>query len=471
MERIANPIIQEDFLLQNEVAKELYHDYASKMPIIDYHCHLPPSDIANDRKFKNLTEIWLEGDHYKWRAMRTHGIDEKYCTGQATDWEKFEKWAETVPFTLRNPLYHWTHLELKNPFGIKEILNQSSAKGIYEKASALLSTDRYSVKNLLKGFNVEKICTTEDPVDTLASHQQLQKSDFEIKVSTAWRPDLAVDVRDAGKFNAYLDKLSAVANRHITGFSDYLDALQQRHDFFHLMGCRLSDHGLDTPFPVAQYTEAEVSSAFTKIRSGSELNEEQQEKFVSYMMHHLAVMDHEKGWVQQFHVGAIRNVNLKAVREIGEAKGFDSIHDFSYAASMGKFFNRLEEEGKLTKTILYNLNPRDNEMIAAMIGNFQDGKVVSKFQYGSGWWFLDQKDGMEKQMNALSNLGLLFHFVGMVTDSRSFLSYSRHEYFRRVLCNLLGKDVQNGEIPKDMKLLGKMVQDISYNNANEYFEF
>ncbi len=468
---IENPVVHEDFLLQNDVAKELYHDYASKMPIIDYHCHLPPIDIAEDRKFQNLTEIWLEGDHYKWRAMRTHGIDERFCTGDATDWEKFEKWAATVPFTIRNPLYHWTHLELKNPFGIKDILNERSARGVYDKTADLLTTERYSVKNILRGFNVRKICTTEDPLDALDSHRNIQESRFEIKVSTAWRPDNALDVRDASKFNSYLDRLSAVCNKYIASFSDYLEALQQRHDFFHEMGCRLSDHGLDTPFPVAKYTKEEVRLAFERIRSGKNLSKNQQEKFTSCMMHHAAVMDYEKGWVQQFHVGAIRNVNFKAVREIGEAKGFDSIHDFSYAQSMSTFFNRLEEEGKLAKTILYNLNPRDNEMIAAMIGNFQDGKVVSKFQYGSGWWFLDQKDGMEKQMNALSNLGLLFHFVGMVTDSRSFLSYSRHEYFRRILCNLLGKDVANGEIPKDIGLLSKMVQDISYNNADQYFDF
>lgn len=468
---IENPIVADDFLLQNDVAKELYHDYASKMPIIDFHCHLLPADIAADRKFKSLTEIWLEGDHYKWRAMRTHGVDEKFCTGNASDWEKFEQWAETVPFTIRNPLYHWTHLELKNPFGIREVLNPASAKRIYERATDQLSTDGYSVQNLLRKFNVKKICTTEDPIDTLECHLQIKESGYEIKVSTAWRPDHAINVSHAGRFNAYVDRLSAVCNRDITTLSDYIDALQQRHDYFHQMGCRLSDHGLDGPFPVTKYTETEVNTAFTKIRSGKNISEKQQAKFASFMMHLLAVMDYEKGWVQQFHVGAIRNVNQKAVRDIGEAKGFDSIHDFSYAQSMGTFFNRLEEEGKLAKTILYNLNPKDNEMIAAMIGNFQDGKVVSRFQYGSGWWFLDQKEGMERQMNALSNLGLLFHFVGMVTDSRSFLSYSRHEYFRRILCNLLGRDVANGEIPKDMALLGKMVQDISYNNADQYFDF
>ena len=468
---IVNPIADDNFLLHSEVAKELYHDHASKMPIIDYHCHLPPAEIANDRTFENITQIWLEGDHYKWRAMRTHGIDEKYCTGNASDREKFEKWAETAPFTLKNPLYHWTHLELKNTFGIKKLLDKHSAEEIYLKSSELLRTEEYSVKNLLRKFNVKKLCTTEDPLDTLESHSQIRESGFEIKVSTAWRPDNAIDVRDASTFNSYVEKLSLLCDKDIVTFYDYIDTLQQRHDFFHQMGCRLSDHGLDTPFPVAPYTDAEIVSIFSTIRKGQNLNATEQEKFNSCMMHHLAVMDFEKGWVQQFHVGAIRNVNLKAVREIGQAKGFDSIHDFSYAQSMGIFFNRLEEEGKLGKTILYNLNPRDNEMIAAMIGNFQDGKVVSRFQYGSGWWFLDQKDGMEKQISALSNLGLLFHFVGMVTDSRSFLSYSRHEYFRRILCNILGRDVENGEIPKDMKLLSKMVEDISFNNANQYFDF
>ena len=468
---IVNPIADDNFLLHSEVAKELYHDHASKMPIIDYHCHLPPAEIASDRTFENITQIWLEGDHYKWRAMRTHGIDEKYCTGNASDREKFEKWAETVPFTLKNPLYHWTHLELKNTFDIKKLLDKHSAEEIYLKSSELLRTEEYSVKNLLRKFNVKKLCTTEDPLDTLESHSQIRESGFEIKVSTAWRPDNAIDVRDASTFNSYVEKLSLLCDKDIVTFYDYIDTLQQRHDFFHQMGCRLSDHGLDTPFPVAPYTDSEIVSIFSTIRKGQNLNSTEQEKFNSCMMHHLAVMDFEKGWVQQFHVGAIRNVNLKAVREIGQAKGFDSIHDFSYAQSMGIFFNRLEAEGKLGKTILYNLNPRDNEMIAAMIGNFQDGKVVSRFQYGSGWWFLDQKDGMEKQISALSNLGLLFHFVGMVTDSRSFLSYSRHEYFRRILCNMLGRDVENGEIPKDMKLLSKMVEDISFNNANQYFDF
>lgn len=466
-----NSIVNPDFLLQSDVARELYHEHASKMPIIDYHCHLPPADIADDRRFQNLTEIWLEGDHYKWRAMRAHGIDERYCTGDATDREKFEKWAETVPFTLRNPLYHWTHLELNNPFGIKTLLNKDSAENIYQSATAMLQQEQFSVKSLLRKFNVEKLCTTEDPIDDLSDHLQIRKSGFEVKVSTAWRPDRVLDVSDPKRFNNYCDKLSVVADLEIDNLTDLLTAIEKRHQFFHDNGCRLSDHGLDGPFPVMSYQEQEIKQIFGKLRSGNVLEKTEREKFTSFLLHELAVMDYEKGWVQQFHIGAIRNVNLKGVREIGEAKGFDSIHDFSYAASMGQFFNRLQEEDKLAKTILYNLNPRDNEMIAAMIGNFQDGKVVSKFQYGSGWWFLDQKEGMEKQMNALSNMGLLFHFVGMVTDSRSFLSYSRHEYFRRILCNILGRDVVNGEIPKDMALLSKMVEAISYHNANEYFEF
>jgi len=468
---VENPIVHPDFLLKTSVARELYHDYASKMPIIDYHCHLPPADIAADRKFDNLTRIWLEGDHYKWRAMRTHGIDERFCTGDASDWEKFEKWAETVPYTLRNPLYHWTHMELNKPFGITKLLSKETARTVYDCAGELLLKDAFSVRGLLHKFNVKTVCTTEDPVDSLEHHVAISESGFEIKVSTAWRPDAAIAVHNVYKFNTYLDKLSAVCDKHIATFADYMEALQQRHMYFHSMGCRLSDHGLDGPFPVAGYSDSEIKQIFEKLRAGKYVDEASQQKFVSCMLYNLAVMDYEKGWVQQFHIGAIRNVNLKAVREIGEAKGFDSIHDFSYAQSMGTFFNRLEEEGKLAKTILYNLNPRDNEMIAAMIGNFQDGKVISKFQYGSGWWFLDQKDGMEKQLNALSNMGLLFHFVGMVTDSRSFLSYSRHEYFRRVLCNLLGHDVANGEIPKDMKLLSQMVEAICYHNANQYFDF
>ncbi|PTR01534.1 glucuronate isomerase [Mucilaginibacter yixingensis] len=469
--QIENPIVHPDFLLQSDVARELYHDYAAKIPIIDYHCHLPPADIALDRRFENLSQIWLEGDHYKWRAMRTHGIDEHYCTGAASDKEKFNKWAETVPYTLRNPLYHWTHLELKYPFGITEILNAASGDRIYQKGTELLQSEGFSVRGLLHKFNVKTVCTTEDPIDTLEHHAAIQADGFGVKVSTAWRPDNAIAVQNVQKFNVYIDKLATSCNKNIATFDDYLQALHQRHEFFHSMGCRLSDHGLDGPFPVTAYTDAEIKSIFGKLRTGQAVSPMEEQMFAACMLYNFAVMDFEKGWVQQYHVGAIRNVNLKAIREIGEAKGFDSIHDFSYAASMGAFFNRLEEESKLAKTILYNLNPRDNEMIATMIGNFQNGKVVSRFQYGSGWWFLDQKDGMEKQLNALSNMGLLFHFVGMVTDSRSFLSYSRHEYFRRILCNLLGRDVVNGEIPKDMKLLAQMVEAICYNNANDYFDF
>ncbi|RIJ50411.1 glucuronate isomerase [Maribellus luteus] len=465
-----NPIIHPDFLMQSDVARELYHDYAAPMPIIDYHCHLPAQEIAQDRVYKNLTQAWLYGDHYKWRAMRTNGIGEKYITGAASDWEKFESWSKTVPYTVRNPLYHWTHLELVKPFGIKEILNPRSARRIYDNASEQLSSGELSVQAILQKFNVVKVCTTDDPVDSLAWHQAFTKSDCTIAVKPAWRPDKALDVRNAGGFNAYVDKLAEATAVDIIHFEDFINALKQRHEYFHRNGCRVSDHGLEFPFPVEEVGEKELEIIFNTIRGGKELNRKEQAKFMSAMLFELAVWNHEKGWVQQFHVGALRDVNTKGVQNVGQACGFDSIADFNYAHSMGLFLNRLEEQGKLTKTIIYNLNPRDNEMVASMIGNFQDGSVPGKMQFGSGWWFLDQKDGMEKQINALSNQGLLSRFVGMLTDSRSFLSFSRHEYFRRILCNLIGEDVKNGELPKDMELLGEIVQGICYNNAEAYFD-
>ncbi|TLX78120.1 glucuronate isomerase [Labilibacter sediminis] len=466
-----NPIVQENFLLQSEVARELYHDFAAKMPIIDYHCHLSPKDIAQNRVFDNISQAWLEGDHYKWRAMRANGVDEKYITGNASDFEKFLKWAETVPNTLRNPLYHWTHMELSKPFGIKKMLNADTAKEVYDNASHQLSSGQLSVQSTLKKFNVEKLCTTDDPIDSLEWHQSMNKTQIGIKVTPAWRPDKAMAVGDVQSFNQYVDQLAEVINGSIESYDDFLSALKQRHDYFHENGCRLSDHGLEFPFPVEEVTEKEIQKIFQKLRSGEGINPIAQKEFMTAILHQLAVWNHEKGWVQQFHVGALRDVNTKGVRNIGQACGFDSIADFSYARSMGIFLNRLEEKGKLTKTIIYNLNPRDNEMVAAMLGNFQDGSVPGKMQYGSAWWFLDQKDGMEKQINALSSQGLLSRFVGMLTDSRSFISFSRHEYFRRILCNMLGQDVANGELPKDMNLLGQMVQNICYHNANEYFKF
>lgn len=462
--------LDENFLLESKVAEELYHDHAAKMPIIDYHCHLPPNEIAEDKKFKSITEIWLNGDHYKWRAMRTNGIDERFCTGDASDYEKFQKWAETVPFTIRNPLYHWTHMELKNPFGVHEVLNGTTAKAIYDKCNEQLQKDAFSVRNLLTHFNVKVICTTDDPVDDLAYHQKIQKDGFSIKVLPTFRPDKILNTGDSKTFLGYLQQLSAVSNVEIKDYKTLLEAFKQRHDFFHENGCRLSDHGLEKMI-AEDYTVQEVEAIFAKLLQGKAVSADETLKFQSAVLYDLALFDHEKGWTQQFHLGALRNNNARMMRLLGPDTGFDSIGDFSQAVPLAKFLDRLDSTDQLPKTILYNLNPRDNEVMATMAGNFNDGSTPGKIQYGSAWWFLDQKDGMEKQMNALSNLGLLSRFVGMLTDSRSFLSYSRHDYFRRILCNLLGKDVANGELPKDMNWLGQVVENICYNNANEYFQF
>ncbi len=462
--------MDDNFILQTRTAEYLYHEHAKKMPIIDYHSHLIPEQIADNKQFENITQPWLYGDHYKWRAMRTNGVDEKYCTGDASDWEKFEKWAETVPHTIRNPLYHWTHLELKGYFGITELLNSNSAKSIYEKSAELLKQQDYRVQGLLKKMNVEVVCTTDDPIDNLEYHVRIANSEAKLKVFPTWRPDKAMAVENVEAYNIYLDELSEAANIQINSFEALLNALKKRHDFFHENGCRLSDHGIEV-FYAEDYTLSEITLIFNKIRSDIRLSDDEILKFKSAMMYEFAIMDHSKGWTQQFHFGALRNNNTRLLTKLGPDTGFDSIGDWNVAANMSKFLNRLDSEDKLTKTILYNLNPADNEMVATMIGNFQDGSVPGKIQFGSGWWFLDQKDGMEKQMNALSNMGLLSRFVGMLTDSRSFLSYPRHEYFRRILCNLLGNDVENGEIPNDMTLLGGMVENICYNNAKNYFKF
>lgn len=462
--------MDENFLLKTETAQKLYHEHAAKMPIFDYHCHINPKDIADDRQFKTVTEVWLYGDHYKWRAMRTNGVDERFCTGDATDWEKFEKWAETVPHTLRNPLYHWTHLELKKFFGIEKLLSPATAKEIYDECNRLLNTPEYSVRGLIRKANVNTICTTDDPVDTLEYHKQIKESGFEVAVLPAWRPDKAMMVADPAFFNDYMAQLEKAAGMDIKVFGDLIGALDKRHEFFHENGCRLSDHGLDTAF-AEDYTAEEINAIFAKIRGGASLDAAEILKFQSCMLYEFGVMDHKRGWTQQFHIGAQRNNNTRLFKKLGPDTGFDSIGDVPVAAPLAKLLDRLDMENKLTKTILYNLNPRDNELYATMLGNFQDGSVPGKIQYGSGWWFLDQKDGMTKQMNALSNLGLLSRFVGMLTDSRSFLSYTRHEYFRRTLCDLLGTDVENGEVPYDMELLGSMVENICFNNAKEYFNF
>ena len=462
--------LDEDFLLQTDTARRLYHDYAQPMPIIDYHCHLPPDQIAADRQFDNLTQIWLYGDHYKWRAMRTNGIDESYCTGNKTDWQKFEKWAETVPNTLRNPLYHWTHLELQRYFGINELLRPQNARQVYDQCTARLQTPEYSVRNLLRKMNVRVVCTTDDPTDTLAHHQQLQTDGFEIKIRPTFRPDKAMSPEDVGGFNAYVNKVSEVADVEISTYQDYLRALKKRHDFFGKMGCRLSDHGLEQVY-AETYTDAEINAIFGQLRAGKAISTAQILQFKSALLHELAIWDWEKGWTQQYHLGALRNNNARMLRTLGPDTGWDSVGDFSQMRFLSKFLNRLDSSNQLAKTILYNLNPADNEAFATMIGNFQDGSVPGKIQWGSGWWFLDQKDGMERQINALSNMGLLSRFVGMLTDSRSFLSYPRHEYFRRILCNMLGNDVKNGELPDDTAWLGAVVQRICYHNAQEYFGF
>jgi len=462
--------LDQDFLLQSATAQTLYHQYAAAMPIIDYHNHLVPQQIADDHQFDNITQAWLYGDHYKWRAMRAHGVDEKYITGNASDEEKFMKWAETVPYTMRNPLYHWTHLELQRYFGVTEVLNSASAKRIYDHCAALLKTPEYSVKNLLLKMNVKVLCTTDDPIDDLGYHKQIKASGYAIKVLPTFRPDKAMAVDDIATFNAYVKSLAQVVGYGIQDLSTYKKAIGERHDYFHACGGRLSDHGLEHIY-AEDYTEEQIAKIFGQLISGANVSDHEKWQFKSAMLVYFAHLDHAKGWTQQFHLGALRNNNARLLGSLGPDTGFDSIGDFEQAKPLSKFLNHLDSTNQLAKTILYNLNPGDNELLATMTGNFQDGTIVGKMQFGSGWWFLDQKDGMERQINALSNMGLLSHFVGMLTDSRSFLSFPRHEYFRRILCNLMGQDVENGELPADMEWLGKLVKDISYTNASEFFNF
>lgn len=461
--------INEKFLLENKYAEELYSNYSEKQPIIDYHNHLSPKEIAEDRVFENITQVWISGDHYKWRAMRTMGVDEKYITGDASDKEKFLAWASTVPKTLRNPLYHWTHLELKRYFGIDELLNEESAERIYEGVNRQLQQPENSCRGLLKKMNVETLCTTEDPTDTLEYHRQLSEGDFSINVSTAFRPDKAVLI-EAENFNEYIAKLGRAADISISSFTDLKKALRKRIQFFNDNGCKLSDHGLNY-IPFEKFTEAEIEKIFKSKRSGESISELEVEKYKTTILLFLGETYHEFNWVQQFHLGALRNNNKRMLEKLGPDTGWDSIADYKQAEGISKFLNALDGKDKLTKTIIYNLNPADNEIFASMVGNFNDGSVKGKVQFGSGWWFLDQKDGIIKQLNALSNMGLVSTFIGMLTDSRSFLSYPRHEYFRRVLCNLFGKEMEAGELPDDMELVGNTIADISYNNAKEYFNF
>ena len=460
--------ITEDFLLESEVARDLYHGHVKNLPIIDYHCHLPVAQIARDHRFRSLTEIWLEGDHYKWRAMRANGVDERYCTGDASDWEKFQAWARTVPSTIRNPLYHWTHMELKRPFGVTELLSERTARAIYDRCNDLLRQPEFSTQGLLRQFNVAVVCTTDDPADSLEHHAVLAKrSDPETRVLPTWRPDAALGIEDPSAFNAWLGRLEAAAGISITNLEDMLEALDLRHAAFHEAGCRASDHGLEKIY-AEEWTDSEVASTFAALRSGKTVDAGAARCYKSALLHRFAVMNHSRRWVQQYHLGALRNTNSRLRRKLGADSGLDSIGDFEMARPLARFLDRLDETNQLAKTILYNLNPRDNELFATMIGNFQDGSVPGKMQYGSAWWFLDQKEGMEAQMRALSNMGLFSRFIGMVTDSRSFLSYSRHDYFRRVVCNLLGNDVRSGLLPDDRELLAGVARDVSFFNAREY---
>ncbi|MBN2626626.1 MAG: glucuronate isomerase [Spirochaetales bacterium] len=460
--------IKDDFVLETEAAKKLYHGYAEDMPIIDYHCHLNPKEIAEDKKWDNITQVWLGGDHYKWRAMRSNGVDEKYCTGDASDREKFQKFAETMPYLLRNPMFHWCHLELARYFDIDDvILNGDTAQEVWDRANEKLKN--MSARQLMVDSKVKLVCTTDDPADSLEYHKALAAEGFEVKVLPTWRPDKAMAI-DKDFYLDYLKSLGKAAGFEITDFAGLVKAIEVRHQYFHDAGCRLSDHGLDT-FYASEYTEEEAAAILAKAMKGQAVTVEEADKFKTAMMVLFGRLDADNNWTKQLHVGALRNNNSRLFGKLGPDTGFDSIDDQNIARPLSAYLNLLDREAKLPKTILYNLNPRDNEVIATMLGNFQDGTVAGKIQMGSGWWFLDQMDGMERQMESLSQLGLLRRFVGMLTDSRSFLSYTRHEYFRRILCNILGKDMERGLIPEDYELVGAMVKEISYLNAREYFGF
>lgn len=470
------PFINDDFMLSSATAKALYHESAEKMPIIDYHCHLSPQQIAENIQFRDITQLWLvdghAGDHYKWRAMRANGVSEDYITGgKHSAWETFEKWAETMPYTMRNPLYHWSHIELQRVFGIDKILSPKTAREIFEECNAKLATPEFRGQALIRRFNVEVVCTTDDPVDDLRWHKMIAENPFGTKVLPAWRPDKAMAVENPAAYKAYVERLGEVAGIEIRTYKDLCDALQKRHDFFASMGCSLSDHGLER-FHSADYADWEIENIFAKVMAGNVPNEEEADKFKSAFLYDQAVMDAEAGWVQQFHVGAIRNNNGRMFGLVGPDTGYDSIHDHAVAEDGNRFFNRLATEEKLAKTILYCLNPKDNVVMMTTAYNFNDGTVPGKMQFGSGWWFLDQEVGMRRQIDSLSMLGLLSRFVGMLTDSRSFISYPRHEYFRRILCDVLGNDVELGKIPaSELDTVHRMVQDISYNNAKNYFKF
>ena len=463
--------INKDFLLTNEVAKKLYHESAEHLPIIDYHCHLDPKQIAENYPFRNLAEIWLGGDHYKWRAMRGNGVPEEFITGGRSDYEKFEKWAETVPYTMRNPLYHWTHLELSRIFGIDKIVKPETAREIYEECTAKLQTEEFRAARILERCHVEVVCTTDDPADSLIYHRQIPQLGIKTKVYPAWRPDKVLAIENPESYLIYIQRLAESADQEIRTYDDLLEVLRKRHDYFASLGCRLSDHGMDN-FYADAYTETEIRQIFAKVLAGKQPDETEIRKFKSALLFELAIMDWEKDWVQQYHISVIRNNCTRMYQAIGPDTGFDAILEVNCSAVGHKFLNRLDAIGKLTKTILYSLNPKDNEVLATLAYTFNEAPVPGKIQLGAAWWFLDQEEGMKKQLNTLSAMGLLSRFVGMLTDSRSFLSYPRHEYFRRILCNLIGEDVETGKLPySEMDFLKQMIEDICYRNAKRYFGF
>lgn len=468
---MTKPFVHKDFLLQSESAKELFHHYAAHHPIIDYHCHLPPQEIAEDINFRNLTHIWLDGDHYKWRALRACGIDEKFITGDASDKEKFLKWGETVPKTIKNPLYHWTHMELKDPFGITDLLNSESAEMIWEECNELLQKSEFSARELIKQNKVEVVATTDDPTDSLEYHKKMKKEgDVGFRMVPTFRPDRGMQIENGSEFKMWVEKLEEAADQSISTFKDFLDALKSRHDLFDELGCQASDHGANEPFS-EPFTDQQLEDIFSKAMSAKPISEEESRIFKSAFLYYCGLMDNEKDWVYQLHVGALRNNSSRKLKNLGPDTGFDSIGDFEMARPLSRLLDRLDAENNLPRVVLYNNNPRDNELFATMIGNFQDGTISGKLQHGPPWWFMDQKDGIKQQVESLSNMGVLSEFIGMTTDSRSFLSYSRHDYFRRVICNILGDDMEKGLIPSDMELIGGIVERICYQNAADFFRF
>jgi len=462
-------LIHANFLLHHEKSRRLYHEFAEPEPILDFHTHLPAAEIAGDRRFRDLTELCLEGDHYKWRLMRANGIAERFCTGDATPFEKFQAWAKTVPATLRNPLYHWTQVELKRYFGIEEFLTEKTAKAIWDKGNAALASTEFSTRGILRKFRVRVVCTTDDPCDDLGHHQRINTSEKDFRVYPTFRPDKALQVNEPDKFNAWVDRLEQASNVAIVSLAHFLDALKARHNAFHAVGGCMSDHGLPHSY-AAPCAEHEAANIFAKVRAGQPASVEEHEQFASFLMLFFGNLDSEKNWTKQLHLGALRSVNTRRISELGPDTGFDNIGEFPQATALCGYLDLLERENSLPKMILYNVNPADNYLFATIAGSFNDGVTPGRIQYGSAWWFLDQKDGIEQQLNALSNTGLLSRFVGMVTDSRSFMSFPRHEYFRRVLCNLLGSEMERGELPNDVPMFGEMIRAICFSNAREFLQ-